>query len=176
MFIDCRKRKRSLVRLRFRCRRRCRTDVRLDPLRILSLNLFLTIKQRLHRSLPWSSFIGIKRFLNTTKHDVQWNALLLPRLHQRPIHRAKKQMLAAPADECILDFGEVVEVVQANTYPALPRSYTMRKPSSVRVSSIASIYCDASAINRASPPVAITRGFAFISAIVRSNMPSTSPA
>ena len=54
----------------------------------------------------------IKRLLNTTKHDVQWNSLLLPRLHQRPIHRAEKQVLPAPADECVFDFSEVVEVVQ----------------------------------------------------------------
>src|ERR1044071_4567951 len=84
----------------------------LNPLRVLRLNLFLAIKQRLHCSLPRSSFIRIKRLLHPAKHDVQWNSLLLPRLHQRPIHRTQKQVLPAPADECVFDFSEVIEVVQ----------------------------------------------------------------
>src|SRR6185295_15713043 len=120
--------------------------------RVLRLNFFLAIKQRLHRSLARSRLIRVKRFLDATKHDVQRNSLLLPRLHQRPIHRAQKQMLAASPDECVFDFGEVVEVIQMDTL-----SYTIRKPSSVRVSSMASIYFEASAISGARPPVATIR-------------------
>jgi hypothetical protein len=43
---------------------------------------------------------------------VQRNALLFPRFHQSPIHRAEKKMLTAASDECVLDFREIVEVDQ----------------------------------------------------------------
>src|SRR6185369_1297078 len=84
----------------------------LNPLRVLRLNLFLAIQKRLHRALPWPRLVRIKRLLHTTKHDVQRNSLLLPRFHQRPVHWTEKQMLPAPANECVFDFSEVVEVVQ----------------------------------------------------------------
>jgi hypothetical protein len=80
MFGDRRKRERRPVRvgLVVVCVRR-RADASLDPLRILSFNFFLTIEQRLYRALAWTSLKGIKRFFDAAQHDVQRNALLLPR-------------------------------------------------------------------------------------------------
>ena len=89
------------------------SEARVQPLCILGFNFLLAVKQRLHRSLARPRLVRIKRPFDATQHDVQRNALLLPRLHQRPIERTEKEMLTTPADECVLDFGEIVEVVQA---------------------------------------------------------------
>ena len=75
-------------------------------------DFLLAVKQRLHRSLARPRFIRIKRSLNATQHDVQRNSLLPPHFHQRPIEWAKEEMLAASPDECVLDFREVIEVIQ----------------------------------------------------------------
>ena len=39
----------------------------------------------------------------------------LPAFDQGPIERAQEQMLVPPANERVLDLGEVVEVIQAVT-------------------------------------------------------------
>jgi hypothetical protein len=90
-----------------------RADTRVGPLCVLSLDFFLAIQQRLHRAFARLRLKRIKRSLNAAQHDVQRNALLFPRLHQRPVHRTEKQVLAAPSDKRVLDFREVVEVIKS---------------------------------------------------------------
>jgi len=47
---------------------------------------------------------------------MQWNSLLFPCFHQRPVHRTEKQVLAAASDKRVFDFGEVVEIIQNGSF------------------------------------------------------------
>src|SRR5215213_6080139 len=92
--------------------------MRFDPFSVLSFNFLLAIKERLDGALARPSFKRVERSFHASQHDVQRNSLLLPRFHQRPIHRTEKEMLTASPDERILDFGEVVEVIQSRSVSA----------------------------------------------------------
>src|SRR5262249_48596881 len=90
-----------------------------DPFCVLRFNLLLTIKQRLNRSLTFFCCVRIKSPFNSTKNDVQRNSRLLPRLHQRPVNRAQKQMLLATSNKSVFNFGEVVEIIHRDVLCAV---------------------------------------------------------
>src|SRR5436305_10907983 len=83
------------------------------PLSKLRLDLFSTVKKALDRAVLIGLFIKtVENSLDGPQHDMQRNASVLPALDQRPVERAKQQMLAPPSYKRILDLGEVIVVVQ----------------------------------------------------------------
>src|SRR2546421_9445065 len=91
---------------------RC-TYTRLAPFGVLRLNLFLTIEKAFDSSLSRFSFPGVERPFDPAQSDVKRDFHFLPTLDQRPIHRTKKQMLSAPSNKRIFDFGKIIEIIHA---------------------------------------------------------------
>ena len=60
----------------------------------------------------WLFIKPVEHRLDRPKDDVKRNAAVLPALHQRPVEWAEQKVFSAAADECILNFREVVVVVQ----------------------------------------------------------------
>jgi hypothetical protein len=111
---DCSSRKWQAFRLTrwFGCRFLGGAHARLAPLRELCFNFFLAIEQTLNRPLARFGFPGVERLFNAPQHHVKRHFHLFPTFNESPIHWAQQQVLCAPADEDIFDFGKIIKIVQ----------------------------------------------------------------
>ena len=87
--------------------------LRTRPLGELCLDLLAAIEQALDRAGSGRLFVkNVKDRLDRPDDDMQRNAAFLPRLDQRPVERAQKQIPGPPPDERVFDLGKIVEVIQ----------------------------------------------------------------
>jgi hypothetical protein len=91
------------------------SGLHLRPFFELRLNLFATVEQALDRSRSRILIESVKDALDRAYDDMQRHSAILPCLDHRPVYGAKKQVLPAPADECLFDLGEVIVVVQGSS-------------------------------------------------------------
>ena len=84
-----------------------------QPLSVLRFYFFLTIEQRFDTPPALPFLVRIECLLDPTQHDMKRHAAFFPNFNQRPVDRAKQQVLAAPANKGVFDFSEVAEIVKA---------------------------------------------------------------
>lgn len=92
---------------------RITADLRKAIIRKDGFDLLLAIKNRVDLAMLLSArVVGIERLIDGAENDMKRDSGVLPTFDQRPVHRRNQQRLPPPPDKLLLDFREIIEIVQ----------------------------------------------------------------
>src|SRR5205814_353873 len=76
-------------------------------------DLLLAIEDRINLAILLDPrVVAVEGLIDCAEYDVKWDTGVFPAFDEGPVQSRDQHMLPAPADELLLDLGEIVEVVQ----------------------------------------------------------------